>query len=745
MKARAKATIHRTNEPSVRQRFAWTSGLAMALALGLVIARACMTETLREPFAEIVAGDVAAPRPAGPATSLVLDLLCGVPVLLVLARSAVDRGERLRLAWPHLFMGLLAAWGMLSALWADDRFGAVVGAFHFVSAFALFVAASQLFGTWRRLHLLGAVALGLLLLYAANGVYYRFLDLPDLQRNWQENRASILRERGIEEGSYAARQFGQKIENGEMIGFNASPNSFAAVLSLLVIVAGGLLIQRQSDGDGQAWILPYSLAILAGLWVMLYTHSKAAFGTVMLGAVLLALNRVMRRTLTTRSRTVYFGGVVALLLAMGAVIGHGVYHGSLLNDSLTFRWKYWVASARMFVERPLAGVGWGNFGLHYLAKRLPEAAEEIKDPHNFFVRFCVELGAVGGVLLVAWMLGLWWTLTRPVMPTADEDREEEGFLPGKSVVWKLAAIALLAMAINIVASVDLSAAAAFVLLELIKRAMFLLLLLGGMALAAIRSMERQEIDGRPAPWILHAMIIGVGLFLVHNLVDFSLFEIGPMFLFALLCGGALAIRLSGRAESTPDDQERRGLRAAVAVGAVLVWLLSLAIVGPIVWAEELAHEADTSARERRAPEAAGKLADAFGAVPYNAEYAFRSARTMLMGNTAKPQEAEAMLDRAIASNPSEIKYYLLRARIAMSEGGYDRARADFEKAIALNPNDVDIRLDFAEILKRTGHPADAGNQYRMALEANDRLNPDEPKRLPKGRVEEIHRAIDELK
>jgi hypothetical protein len=33
----------------------------------------------------------------------------------------------------------------------------------------------------------------------------------------------------------------------------------------------------------------------------------------------------------------------------------------------------------------------------------------------------------------------------------------------------------------------------------------------------------------------------------------------------------------------------------------------------------------------------------------------------------------------------------------------------------------------------------------MALEANDRLNPDEPKRMTKSRVEEIQRIIDDLK
>ena len=46
-------------------------------------------------------------------------------------------------------------------------------------------------------------------------------------------------------------------------------------------------------------------------------------------------------------------------------------------------------------------VGLDNFGLYYLGARLPSAPEEIKDPHNVFVKFLVELGVVGLVFCMA--------------------------------------------------------------------------------------------------------------------------------------------------------------------------------------------------------------------------------------------------------------------------------------------------------------------------------------------------------
>ena len=116
------------------------------------------------------------------------------------------------------------------------------------------------------------------------------------------------------------------------------------------------------------------------------------------------------------------------------------------------RWKYWVGGWRAFVQHPLVGVGFANFGQHYLGVRLPEAAEEINDPHNFIVRIFVELGTVGGALLIAWMIRLWWELTRPVVPQARDDR----LFSREGAIAHLLQLAAAATVIGIVCAVDFS-------------------------------------------------------------------------------------------------------------------------------------------------------------------------------------------------------------------------------------------------------------------------------------------------
>src|SRR5207302_612447 len=181
------------------------------------------------------------------------------------------------------------------------------------------------------------------------------------------------------------------------------------------------------------------------------------------------------------------------------------------SNSLDFRWKYWVAAARVFRQHPLTGVGWNNFGLHYLGVRLPEASEEVKDPHNFLVRFFVEAGLIGGGLAVAWLLRFWWEGTRPARggenaPSADPC--------ASATIGSAIALVVAGILLGVIANVDFTQSAADVVLELLRRALYLLVLLLGVVAATMLSPHKRELDARPAPWLVYCTLVALGLFLV---------------------------------------------------------------------------------------------------------------------------------------------------------------------------------------------------------------------------------------
>jgi O-antigen ligase/tetratricopeptide (TPR) repeat protein len=746
-----KSTVH-SQRPSTSSssgadaRGVWLTRIAFILSAGLILARATMLETLRNPL-EINPGSEPVPHGPGPGEGLLLDLLCCLPAMLVLARRAFDPSYVLRFAWSFVPMALLAAWVVASTLWAGDKFAALVSGLHWLAACVFLWSAAQLVADWMRLRLVAAVCVGLLLVQAGQGLYYRYVEHPELVAAWQKERDEILRQRGWEPGSFAARQFENRIVSGEIMGFTSSPNSYAALLVLLTFVAAGMAIQRLADGDEPAWVAVPAVAAGLGALVIVFVGSRTALATPLAGGAILAGVWLLRGWLPRHARLAYALGLGAVALATVAVVGHGLYHGTLFHDSLTFRWRYWVAAARMVAAHPFTGVGWENFGPHYLAARLPIAAEEIKDPHNFVMRFATELGGVGLVLLLAWLLRLAWELTRPVTPAIPQPVQDVGWDPPSAppALGTVAAIGITGILLNVLCSIDWSQPAAYNALELMRRLGFLCLFLVGAAPAALRSAERQEPDDRPAPWVLYAILAGLALFLLHNLVDFSLFEPGPLLLFTFLCGSALGVRM-------PEPVVRRDHRFAVVIAlaaAAVVWLIvSGGLAAPVVTAEHYADDGDEALRNHRFGQAASQYERALAAVPYNADYAFRAARATLSDSRPGQDAAPAvrMLDRAIALDPNRPQYWLHRAfgRLRLPNPDAAAVRSDYEQALRLDPNNVDVRLEYGDILRRFGDRPGAAAQYRESLRYNDLLHPDEPKRLPASRVNEVTRAVEAL-
>jgi O-antigen ligase/tetratricopeptide (TPR) repeat protein len=731
--------------------FGWLTQLAFVLLIALVVARVTMSETLREPFdVATVPGQAAPPRGAGATTSLVLDLLCCVPAMLILLRRGLDREYVVRFTIAEALLLAFAIFAALSALWSADQFAAAVTAAHLLAAAAVFWAAAQLVRSWLRLRLIAGICFGLLLVYTAHGLIFEFVDVPDNIKYWQEHREQELRARGFEPDSFAARMFEQKLLRGELVGFTASPNTHAAVMVLLGIVSAGVVVQRFRDGDEWGWPTAVLLAMPFAVWVLWYTQSKTALATPILAALLLLALAWLRPWIAPRRSLVFAACVTALVLVVLAVVGHGLWHHSLPSASLNFRWKYWVGAERVFAMHPLIGVGWSNFGSHYLSVRLPEAAEEVRDPHNLFVRAFVELGLIGGALLVAWLVRLWWELTTPNVPPTPPSREPQRELvqrDGRFVAFNtLVGLALLAMAINAIASIDWNQNADFILLELLRRLLYAGLLMLGFAVVALRSSQQPVLDDRPAPWVLDAMLVGLGMFLVHNLIDFSLFETGPMLLFMLIAGTVAGVRAPSLA-----GQRKRTLAAIAALGAVTAAWLTAAIgfVVPLAQAESRAADADQALRNRNPELAASLFRAALASAPVkNADYAYRAAQAFIV--LGDEPNARAMLAQTIAMNPLDFGYPLARANFLRSlnvAGNFEQIRADYARALELNPNDVKTRIDYADVLADAGQREPALEQYRIALAKNDQLDPAEPKRLehvdPKKRAD-LERKIREF-
>jgi O-antigen ligase/tetratricopeptide (TPR) repeat protein len=738
---------HPIRAPRFVDRLGAITQAAFVLALALVAARCTILESIREPF-DVAPGTSSYPLGPGPGTSLALDLLCCLPAILILLRRSLDPSYALRLSLVHALTLLLVLWMALSVTWADDKFTALISSANFLAAMSLLWAASQLVRSWLRLRTVAAICFGLLLVYLVQGFYYKFVELPDLIHTFEQNKQQILQERGFAPDSAAAKQFENKIVSGELIGFNTSANSYAAMIVLLQVVGLGAAIQRRADHDPPASITILLTPVPFAVWLLACTLSKGAMVTLVLALILFWAVHHWRGILATRPRHVFRSVLAAIVLFILAILGLGILKGGLPTSSLNFRWRYWTAAWRMFQRHPLRGVGWANFGPHYLRDRLPAAAEEIRDPHNFIIRFFVELGLIGGLLLLAWLIRLWREMTRPITPPPPAARI--GKTTSRAAVGILCGIAALSMAINIIAGMDFSQDPSFISLEIMKRCLYLCALAIGALLVGLRSLQDPRSDDRPAPWILYALLISLALFLLHNLIEFSLFEPGPLCLFAFLAGSALGVR-----QPVLPTRRSRAPAALALITVAALWITALIFLWlPVSQAESSAEAGDEALRTAHYDIAAADYSQAFTRLPLNADYAFRAGRALQIEADAMQAAGQqskipaslrlqirAFYTTAISHDPSSISPHLRRAALALQVLDADQVIADFNRALELNPNEVSIRLDYAKALEQLRLPQQAAEQLQLALFFNHMLDPAEPKRLTPAQIQAIQKEL----
>jgi tetratricopeptide (TPR) repeat protein len=265
-------------------------------------------------------------------------------------------------------------------------------------------------------------------------------------------------------------------------------------------------------------------------------------------------------------------------------------------------------------------------------------------------------------------------------------------------------------------------------------------------------LREPELDARPAPLVLYGVVIALAIFVLHNMIDFSFFEPGPMTLFAVLAGSALGVR-----QPSVAGKPRRTAAAAVALGAgVIAWLVAAAFIfAPTAIAENAAHDADVllqrrqGAQSAQAGEAVRLLLRAREHQPINADYALRAAQVMLTSGQRSMEEGLGVLQSAINANPRDPSGYLARARFLrqLPDRGehLEQIPGDYARVIELNPNDVSLRIEYGDALRELGKREEAAKQYEEALRFNEMLKDNEPRRLRGERVEGVKRQIEQVR
>ena len=387
-------------------------------------------------------------------------MLCGGLVLLLLltrffgVAESADRGETLwfvslwlvtlllwamiswkslapiaPLGWFGIGVGLLAGGHVVSALIVvantGDKRSAINLAWEWIGvATGWFLLRQQCQSfAFRRELLAGLIATGTSI--GALGLHQHYVEFPSMARKFgplfdrlkvaDPVEAAMIRNELAKENipveGPSLTLFEKRLRDSrEPLGFFALANNLGGFLCVCLVLSASVVSSIWQSSDQSKWrrMVLWGFILLVLSWCLLLTKSRTAWIGALIG---LGLHRLLTRNIMLTGKRWRLVLAVAAILA---VAGWGLSRFGGLDQqvlteapkSLQYRLQYWSATLPMIREHFLFGVGPGQFRWNYLLYKLPEASEEIADPHNLVLDVAANAGlfAVIGLLTICLLL-----------------------------------------------------------------------------------------------------------------------------------------------------------------------------------------------------------------------------------------------------------------------------------------------------------------------------------------------------
>ena len=345
----------------------------------------------------------------------------------------------LRLAWADLCVLVLFILVAASAGGAVEQRGAMTLAWEWAGLGLLYLLARNLPRTREESSTLAGVWVASAVAVAAYGLYQAGVELPDLRAAFRANPDRMLIKMGYEPGSPPAELFKLRaLESKEPFSTFGLANSFAGYLVGPLVLALAVALEnlrREAKGSRFVAYLSGAIPLLTLAVCLLLTKSRSAWIGSALAVGILGVRawaKVSKRSLLIASGA----SAAVLVLLVGAGLATRQLDRQVLTEStksLRYRLEYWAGTwallrnqpspyapslpAAMSMDgqlhtddrndaaRPEAhafwqGLGPGNFSGPYLRHKLPQASEEIKDPHNLIMEAWSTAGLPAAIALI---------------------------------------------------------------------------------------------------------------------------------------------------------------------------------------------------------------------------------------------------------------------------------------------------------------------------------------------------------
>jgi len=301
--------------------------------------------------------------------------------------------------------GLFLAAGLVGVFVASNKRAAITDMLTILAPMLTAILLIQILRSSPRIILVLLVAFAL----AATATYQCtdqfFSSNEDMIADYKQNPQKHLDVIGAEQGSFEQMLYEHRLYGKDIRGFLTTSNSTGSFLLLSAFAAIGLFVdafRNRRDKSSHAAVVCLGLAAALACAGLILCRSKGALAAGAVCGVMFVTALTLGRHLHRRRRLLLVLIIVAVATATFVVIGYGTSHGTLPGGaSMLVRWQYWDGAARMYADKPLTGVGGGNFANYYPHYKIPAAPETVADPHNFILSLLSQYGPLGAIGFVA--------------------------------------------------------------------------------------------------------------------------------------------------------------------------------------------------------------------------------------------------------------------------------------------------------------------------------------------------------
>jgi len=333
----------------------------------------------------------------------------------------------LRWSWADAAVLALMVLVGTSSLHAAQRRPAITMAWEWGGLGLLYFLARNLPRTRAESATLAGALVATAVAVSTYGFYQTGVEFATLRRLFEARPDLVYFRLGIPSQGPGAEALRHRLmDSNEPFSTFALANSLAGFLvgpMALAFAVAAENLRKEGRGSRAVALAMAAVPGLAILACLLLTKSRSAW--VGLFASIVVLGWRSRRVVPAR---VLAGAGLGMVVLLGALVAAGVASGRLDKEvlsqsgkSLRFRWEYWVGAWGVITDAPSpyastglavlpggpdpadaprsarpfwSGLGPANFAIPYLAHKLPEASEEIQDPHDMVL----EVWATGGLL-----------------------------------------------------------------------------------------------------------------------------------------------------------------------------------------------------------------------------------------------------------------------------------------------------------------------------------------------------------